>query len=212
MRILITEDLPERAVQLLRDEGWTVDFLKDLGGRRLADVIEDYDAIIVRSGTRLTADLLQRARRLRVIGRPGAGVDNIDVEAATRQGIVVMNTPGQNSVAAAEHTLALILCALRHVYTACATLKEHRWERGPFIGRELAGKVVGLYGLGRVGRELARRLRALQARVQAYDPYVPPSIARELDVQMVDWDTLIRTSDVISLHAPLTEETRGIFH
>jgi D-3-phosphoglycerate dehydrogenase len=212
MRILITEDLPERAVRLLQDEGWTVDFLKHLGGRRLADVLEDYDAVIVRSGTRLTADLLQRARRLRVIGRPGAGVDNIDVEAATRQGIVVMNTPGQNSVAAAEHTLALILCALRHVYAACASLKARRWERVPFVGRELAGKVVGLYGLGRVGRELARRLRAFQARVQAYDPYVPLAIARELDVQMVDFDTLVRTSDILSLHAPLTEETRGVFH
>ncbi len=212
MRILITEDLPAHAVQLLRDEGWTVDFLRDMPGKSLQDVIAGYDAIVVRSGTRVTEAILERARRLRVIGRPGAGVDNIDVEAATRRGVLVMNTPGQNSIAAAEHALALMLCALRNLYPAIQSMKQQQWERRRFIGNELTGKTVGIVGLGRVGRELAHRLRALHAHILAYDPYVPLRIAREMDVELVELHELLARSDIVSLHIPLTPETRHMFN
>ena len=209
VKILITESLQPEAIDIFRQEGWEVDLLRDLG-EPLDAVIDRYDALIIRSGTRLTADLLERARRLRVIGRPGAGVDNVDLDAATRRGILVMNTPGQNSIAAAEHTIALILAALRHLYPACHHLKNHQWDRKAFMGSELADKTVGVVGLGRIGREVARRLMAFRARVIAYDPYVPVSVARDLGVELVPFEELLARSDIITLHAPKTEETKNL--
>jgi D-3-phosphoglycerate dehydrogenase len=169
-------------------------------------------ALLVRSETRVTPELLAAAPRLRVIGRAGAGVDTIDVDAATARGIVVVNAPGGNAVAAAEHALALLFALARRVAAADASMKRGRWARGDYLGSELTGKTLGLVGLGRVGTEVARRALGLDMRVLVYDPYVPEEHARHLGLEPIDLDGLLETSDVVSLHVPLTEATRGLIN
>jgi D-3-phosphoglycerate dehydrogenase len=164
----------------------------------------------VRSETRVTAELLDRAPRLRVIGRAGAGVDTIDVNAATERGIVVVNAPGGNAVAAAEHTLALMFALARRVAPADASLKRGEWKRSAYMGSELTGKTLGLIGLGKVGSEVARRALGLDMRVYVYDPYVPDEHARRSGMEPVSLDALLEAADFVSLHVPLTEATRGI--
>ena len=170
------------------------------------------DALLVRSETRVTAALLDKAPRLKVIGRAGAGVDTIDVDAATARGIVVVNAPGGNAVAAAEHTLALIFALARRVSAADASMKQGRWARGTYVGLELTGKTLGLVGLGRVGSEVARRALGLDMRVLVFDPYVPDDHARRLGLEPCELDDLLRQSDIVSLHVPLTEATRGLIN
>ena len=174
----------------------------------LADLLRTADALLVRSETKVSGDLLAAAERLKVIGRAGAGVDNIDVEAATRRGIVVVNAPGGNTFAAAEHTLALLLAAARRIAPADASLKRGEWRRSDFLGIEVRGKVLGLIGLGRVGAEVARRAQAFDLKVAAYDPYVSAELARRLGVEVADLRTVLEQADFISLHTPLTEQTR----
>jgi D-3-phosphoglycerate dehydrogenase / 2-oxoglutarate reductase len=168
------------------------------------------EALLVRSETRVTSALLDAAPRLRVIGRAGAGVDTIDVEAATARGIVVVNAPGGNAVAAAEHTLALMFALARRVAAADASLKRGQWSRSAHVGTELTGKTLGLVGLGRVGSEVARRALGLDMHVLVYDPYVPDEHARHLGLEPVELDALLEAADFVSLHVPLTEATRGI--
>ncbi|MGI9149312.1 MAG: phosphoglycerate dehydrogenase [Chloroflexota bacterium] len=168
------------------------------------------DALVVRSETRVTAAVLESAPRLRVIGRAGAGVDTIDVAAATERGIVVVNAPGGNAVAAAEHTLALLFALVRRIPAADASLKRGQWARSEYVGTELSGKTLGLIGLGRVGSEVARRALALDMRVLVYDPYVPHEHARRIGLQPIELQALLEASDIVSLHVPLTEATRGI--
>ena len=168
------------------------------------------EALLVRSETRVTAALLESAPRLRVIGRAGAGVDTIDVEAATARGIVVVNAPGGNAVAAAEHTLALMFALARRVAAADASLKRGQWSRSAHVGTELTGKTLGLVGLGRVGGEVARRALGLDMHVLVYDPYVPDEHARHLGLEPVELDALLDAAEYVSLHVPLTEATRGI--
>jgi D-3-phosphoglycerate dehydrogenase len=170
------------------------------------------DALLVRSETRVTAAMLELAPRLRVIGRAGAGVDTIDVAAATARGIVVVNAPGGNAVAAAEHTLALMFALARRVAAADASLKRGQWARSAYIGSELTGKTLGLIGLGRVGSEVARRALGLDMHVLVYDPYVPDEHARRNGMEPVELDALLGQSDFVSLHVPLTEATRGILN
>ena len=168
--------------------------------------------LLVRSETRVTEALLDAAPELRVIGRAGAGVDTIDIEAATARGIVVVNAPGGNAVAAAEHTLALMFALARRVAAADAALKRGQWSRSAYIGSELTGKTLGLVGLGRVGSEVARRALGLDMHVLVYDPYVPDEHARHLGLEPVELDVLLEASDFVSLHVPLTEATRGILN
>lgn len=168
------------------------------------------EALLVRSETKVTADLLAGAPRLRVIGRAGAGVDTIDVEAATARGIVVVNAPGGNAVAAAEHTLALMFALARRVSAADASLKRGQWSRSAYVGTELTGKTLGLIGLGRVGTEVARRALGLDMRVLVYDPYVPDEHAHHLGLEPVELDALLQAAEFVSLHVPLTQATRGI--
>jgi D-3-phosphoglycerate dehydrogenase / 2-oxoglutarate reductase len=206
-RILIREPIADAGVQLLR-ERFDVDV--DLDGE-LADKIGGYDAIIVRSGTQLTSELIDRAERLKVIGRAGVGVDNVDLEAASRRGIVVANAPQSTVVSAAEHTIALLLAVARNVPQAHAALKEGRWERSRFAGLELADKTLGLVGFGRIGQQVARRARALEMRVLAHDPYVAPDRFRDLGVERAEsLEELLATSDFVSLHLTLTAETQDI--
>jgi D-3-phosphoglycerate dehydrogenase len=176
----------------------------------LLDAIAGHDALIVRSETRVDEELLSRAPSLRVIGRAGAGLDNIDVEAATHRGVLVMNTPGANAVATAEHTWALLLALARRLPAATRSLESGEWERSRFTGVQMAGKTIGIVGLGRVGREVARRAQGFGMRVLGCDPYLAADQAEELRVELADLDRLLDESDVVSLHAALTEETRGL--
>ena len=205
-RVLIREEIAEAGVELLR-ERYEVDV--DSNGD-LAERIGEYDAIIIRSATKLTSDLIERAARLKVIGRAGVGVDNVDVEAATRQGIVVANAPESTVISAAEHAIGLLLALSRNIPQAHAALKEGRWERSRYGGLELADKTLGVLGFGRIGQQVARRAAGLQMRVVAYDPFVSKERFRELGVERAEsQEDVLALSDFLTLHLPLTPETRG---
>jgi D-3-phosphoglycerate dehydrogenase / 2-oxoglutarate reductase len=204
VRVLIRERISEAGLELLQQK-FDVDV--DAGGD-LAEKIGDYDAIIIRSGTHLSKDLIERAERLKVIGRAGVGVDNVDVEAASRRGIVVANAPESTVVSAAEHTIGLLLALSRSIPQAHASLKQGNWDRSRFGGLELAGKTLGLVGFGRIGQQVARRARSLEMEVVAYDPYVAAGRFRELGVEQVgSLEDLLGRSDFLSLHLTLAPET-----
>jgi D-3-phosphoglycerate dehydrogenase len=206
MRVLVREPIAPAGVALLR-ERFEVD---EDGDSELAAVIGRYDAIIVRSATKLTAELLERGERLRVIGRAGVGVDNVDVEAATRLGIVVANAPESTVVSAAEHTIGLLVALARNIPQAHAALKDGRWERSAWGGIELAGKTLGILGFGRIGQQVARRALGLGMRVVAHDPFVAAERVRELGAEPAESaDRVLAAADFLTLHLPLTDETRG---
>jgi D-3-phosphoglycerate dehydrogenase / 2-oxoglutarate reductase len=205
-RVLVREPIAEAGVELLRSRfDVDVDFDSDLGEK-----IGDYDGIVIRSATKLDAGLIERAARLRVIGRAGVGVDNVDVDAATRRGIVVANAPESTVVAAAEHTVGLLVALSRNIPQAHAELKQGRWERSAYAGVELAGKKLGVLGLGRIGQQVARRAQGLGMRVVAYDPFVAGERFRELGVERAAApEEVFGAADFLTLHLPLTDETRG---
>lgn len=211
-RILITDDLSAQGLALLESAGdVTYDVVKGVTPENLAQHIPGYDGLIVRSSVDVTAQVLAAANKLKVIGRAGAGVDNIDVDTASKRGIIVMNTPGANTIAAAEHTMALLLALCRHVPEAHYTLqKTGQWDRKRFIGRQLHGKTIGIIGMGRIGAQVASRCQAFGMKVLTYDPYLSNDLARELKVNRVDLDELLTSSDFISLHTALTSQTRRI--
>ena len=209
MKILVADKISERGFALLRETGWEV--VSPATGSFAAE-IANADGLIVRSATKVTPELIEAAPKLRVVGRAGVGVDNIDVEAATHHGILVMNTPGGNAVSVAEHTFALMLAMARSVPQSNAAIHAGRWEKSGASGTELRGKTLGLVGLGRVGTEVARRARALEMTILAYDPYVTPAAARELEVELVTLDELLKRSDVISLHTSLSPATEKMFN
>ncbi|MFL5941974.1 MAG: phosphoglycerate dehydrogenase [Gaiellaceae bacterium] len=205
-RVLVREEIAEAGVELLRSR-----FDVDVDGESALDeIIGGYDAIVVRSQTKLNADLIERAERLKVIGRAGVGVDNVDVEAATRRGIVVANAPESTVVSAAEHTVGLLVALARNIPQAHAALKQGRWERSSWGGIELAGKTLGVLGFGRIGQQVARRALGLGMRVVAYDPYVAGERFRELGAERAETpEDLYAVSEFVTLHLPLTPETRG---
>jgi D-3-phosphoglycerate dehydrogenase / 2-oxoglutarate reductase len=207
MKVLVREPIAAAGIELLRERfNVDIDSESDLEER-----IGLYDALIVRSGTKVTAELIDRAERLKVIGRAGVGIDNVDVAAATRRGIVVANAPQSTVISAAEHTIALLLALARNVPQAHAALREGRWERSRFGGIELAGKTLGIVGFGRIGQQVARRARALEMRVVAYDPYVAPDRFRALGAEHAsELRALLGIADFLTLHLTLTEETRGL--
>ena len=210
MKIVVAEKMSRKAVELLKAEPkWEV-AEPEPNREKLLAVLAEADALIIRSGVQVDGQLLERAPRLQVIGRAGIGVDNVDIEAATKKGVMVMNTPGGNAVSVAEHTLALMLALARSIPQANESMHAGRWEKKIFEGSELRGKVVGLIGLGRIGAEVVKRVRAFEAEIVAYDPYVPPLAARDLNVELVPLEELLRRSDYISLHSPATPETVGI--
>ncbi len=200
MKIVVADKISKRGLALLGEPGWQV--MTPPPGSLEAE-LADADALIVRSATRVTAALLECAPRLQVVGRAGVGVDNIDLDAATRRGVLVMNTPGGNAISVAEHTLALLLALTRSVPQLNAAIHAGRWEKSGAAGIELRGKTLGLLGLGRVGSEVARRARALEMRVLAHDPYISEKVAREAEVEMVSLPDLLARSDFLSLHAAL---------
>jgi D-3-phosphoglycerate dehydrogenase / 2-oxoglutarate reductase len=206
-KVLVREEIAEAGIRLLREHGFDVDVD---GSSDLAETIGQYDAIVVRSATKLTADLIERAGRLKVIGRAGVGVDNVDVQAATRRGIVVANAPESTVISAAEHTIGLLVALTRNIPQAHAALKQGRWERKTYGGVELADKTLGVLGFGRIGQQVARRAAGLGIRVVAYDPFVAPERFRELGVERLEEaDEVYAAADFLTLHLPLTDETRG---
>jgi (S)-sulfolactate dehydrogenase len=209
-RVLVSDDLSAEAVRILREAGLEVDVKVGLKPDELAAIVGGYDALAVRSATKVTAKLLERAERLKVIGRAGVGVDNVDLDAATRRGVVVMNTPGGSSVTVAELALAMILSLSRHVPSATASVKAGRWEKKKFQGRELAGKTLGVVGIGNIGSVLVERALALKMRVIAHDPFMTADAVGKLGAALVDLETLWREADVVSLHVPLTDQTRNL--
>jgi D-3-phosphoglycerate dehydrogenase / 2-oxoglutarate reductase len=209
-KVLIADALSPRAAEILTARGITVDFLPGLPREELESRIGLYDGLAVRSATKITKDLLKHAGKLRVIGRAGIGVDNIDVEAGTQRGIVVMNTPYGNSVTAAEHTIALLFALCRQIPAADRSTQAGKWEKSRFMGVELSGKTLGIIGCGNVGAAVAERALGLRLKVIAYDPFLSPERARGLGVEKVALEALYARADFITLHTPLTEATRNL--
>ncbi len=212
MKIVVADDLPGSAVEILSAEGWDVDARSGRTPAELASDLADADAIVVRSATKVTAELIAAAPRLRAIARAGTGVDNVDVEAASARGVVVMNAPGANSISVAELTMALVLALARKIPQADASMKQGKWDKKSFLGEEVRGKTMGLAGLGRIGQEVARRARAFEMQVIAHDPFLSAQIARDLRIELVTLDQLCARADFLSLHMPATPETRHIFN
>jgi D-3-phosphoglycerate dehydrogenase len=211
-RVLITDPIAPKGVEILsREPDIEVTNEPDITYERLLEVVRDYDCIITRSRTPVTKELLEKAERLRVIGRAGVGVDNIDLEEATRRGILVVNTPGANTIGATELTMMHMLTILRNGHEAHRSVLEHRWERKRFMGTELYGKTLGIIGLGNIGSQVAIRAKAFGMKVLAYDPYIPREKADRLGVKLVEnLHDMLREVDVLTIHAPLTHETRNM--
>jgi D-3-phosphoglycerate dehydrogenase len=212
VKIVVADDLPASALQLLEAEGWHVDSRTGRSPEQLAADLADADALVVRSATKVTADLIAAAGSLRVIARAGTGVDNVDVPAASARGIVVMNAPGANSISVAELAMGLMLALARHLAAADAAMKQGKWEKKKFLGEELRDKTLGLMGLGRIGQEVARRAAAFQMRVIAHDPFISEQVAGSLGVELATMDEVLARADYISLHMPSTPQTRQLLN
>jgi D-3-phosphoglycerate dehydrogenase len=209
----VTDNLSQRGVDLLRQtSGIEVEVRNKLAPEELKTILRDMDALIVRSATKVTPDVLASAPRLKVVGRAGVGVDNVDLEAATARGVVVMNTPGGNTISAAEHTVSMLLSLAKHIPQATASMKGGKWEKGKFLSVELSGKTLGIIGLGRIGTEVARRAKGFNLRVLAYDPFISAESAQALGVELVELADLYHQADFITIHTPLTEETRNLIN
>jgi len=211
-RVLVADTLEDVGLRLLDEGGLSVTVDVGRGEDELASMLCDYDALIVRSATKVTARMLSETERLKLIARAGVGVDNVDVDAASRKGIVVMNTPWGNITSAAEHAIALMAALARQIPDAHASMRAGKWDKKRFMGVELAGKVLGVIGMGKVGQIVARAAKGLGMRVMVYDPFLPERRARELDVSPADLDTVLAQSDFLTIHTPLTEKTRGLIN
>ncbi|HOL08188.1 MAG TPA: hydroxyacid dehydrogenase, partial [Methanomassiliicoccaceae archaeon] len=210
-KLLVTDPLSEEGLEMLRKGGQVqVDVRPNVPHEELLNIIGDYDALVIRSGTKVTADVVEAGKNLKVIGRAGVGVDNVDVKAATRRGILVMNTPAANIISAAEHTMAMMLTLARNIVWADASLKRGEWKRSKFTGIELNGKTLGIIGLGRVGGEVAKRAKSFQMKLIGYDPYIPPEAAVKLGVRTMPLEQLVEEADIITIHAALTPATHHL--
>jgi len=210
-RILVSDPLSKKGLEILeRAKNLRVDVKPGLSPEELKKIISEYDGIIIRSETKLKGDLIEAGERLKVIGRAGIGLDNVDLPAATKKGIVVMNTPQENAIAAAEHTIAMIFSVSRKIPQATASMKTGKWEKKKFMGVELHNKTLGLIGIGVIGTVVADRARGLKMKVIGYDPYLSKETAEKKGVDLVSFDELLSRSDFISVHTPLTDETRNL--
>lgn len=209
-KVLVLDGLSDEGVAILRSSGFDVDVKPPQKPDELAAIIGNYDALVVRSGTKVGAEALAKADRLKVIGRAGVGVDNIDQAAATEKGIVVMNTPGGNTISTCEHTFALMMALCRNIPAADASMQAGRWDRKKFMGAELCGKTLGVVGVGRIGGALAKRAMAFEMKVIAFDPIMTQLKADALGVELVSIDELIERADFISIHAPKSEKTNNM--
>ncbi len=210
LKILVSDALDEEGLEILQRSGFQVDERPGLSEDRLCEVIGDYDCLVIRSGTKVTRKVLDAAGRLKVIGRAGVGVDNIDVPYATEKGILVMNTPSSNILSAAEHSCAMLLSLSRNIPFAHESMHRGEWNRSKYTGVEMNGKVLGIIGVGRVGGEVAKRMRAFNMTVIGYDPYLPKEVAEQVGVRLTTLDEVISTSDFMTIHTPLLPETRNM--
>jgi D-3-phosphoglycerate dehydrogenase len=211
VKVLIADHLSDDGIQLLKAEsGLSVDVKTGLSPKELAGIIKSYDGLVVRSATKVTAEVIGKADRLKVIGRAGVGLDNVDLGAATRRGIICMNVPGGNTTSAAEHTVSLMLALARKIPQADTHVRAGKWERASFTGTELLGKTLGVLGLGKIGAEVAKRAQSFGMRVIAYDPFLSTERAQQLEVQCVPLKQVLKEADVITLHLPLTAQTKHL--
>src|SRR4030043_1494419 len=209
-KVLVSDPLSNKGLEILgRAKSLKCDLKPGLSPEELKKILREYDGIIIRSETKLKGDMIEAGTRLRVIGRAGIGLDNVDLPAATKKGIVVMNTPQENAIAAAEHTIAMILSISRKIPQATASMKAGRWEKKKFLGVELYNKTLGMIGIGVIGTIVADRARGLKMKVIGYDPYLSKEVAEKKGVDLVSLDELLRRSDFITVHTPLTDETRN---
>ncbi|WP_193367981.1 phosphoglycerate dehydrogenase [Pelagibius marinus] len=209
-KVLISDKLSEKAAEIFRERGVEVDVKTGMTPEELKACIGDYDGLAIRSATKVTAEIIAAADNLKVVGRAGIGVDNVDIPAATGRGIVVMNTPDGNSITTAEHTIAMMLSLARQIPAANASTQAGKWEKSRFMGTELTGKVLGVIGCGNIGAIVVDRALGLRMRVIAYDPFLSPDRAADLDVEKVELDELLKRADIITLHVPMTDQTRGM--
>ena len=211
-KVLVSDKLSKTAVQIFKDNGVDVDYLPDLGKDKdkLLEVIGQYDGLAIRSATKVTDKIIAAAKNLKVIGRAGIGVDNVDIPAATKKGIIVMNTPFGNSITTAEHAIAMMMALARQLPEADASTKASKWEKNRFMGVEVTNKVLGIIGAGNIGSIVADRALGLKMKVVAYDPFLSPERAQTMGVEKVELDELFKRADFITLHTPLTEKTRNI--
>src|SRR5690554_6149300 len=212
MKVLVLDNVSEKAVAVLEESGIQADVSPTLSQEELCAKIPSYEGMIVRSQTKVTAEVIAAAKNLRVIGRAGVGVDNIDVNAATRKGIIVMNAPDGNTISTAEHTVAMIMALARNVPQAHASLKEGKWDRKKYTGVEVNGKTLGVIGMGRIGTEVARRMQGMGMTILAMDPFLTTEKAERMGVRLVDLETLLAGADFITIHTPLTAETKGLLN
>ncbi|MFZ0453095.1 MAG: phosphoglycerate dehydrogenase [Ignavibacteriaceae bacterium] len=209
-KIIITDSVDTKCVSILESAGHQVTYKPGMPKEEIKKVINEYNGLVVRSATKVTADIISLMDNMEVIGRAGTGVDNIDIEAATRKGIMVMNTPGGNTVSAAEHTMALMLTMCRNTAQANQSMRAGKWERKNFQGTELQGKVLGVIGLGKIGREVAVRSKAFEMNVIGYDPVLSDEVAGKLGIKPVNLDEIFEQSDIITIHVPKSDETKNL--
>ena len=203
MKVLIADAINEKGIENLKE---VADVVVDteITPEELADTIHEYNGIIVRSRTKLTADIIKKADNLQIIARAGVGVDNIDLDAATEKGVMVVNSPESTSVTVAEHTMGLILSMARKISIADKSVKEGKWEKKKFMGVELRNKTLGVIGMGRIGSQVVNRCKAFGMDAMAYDPYLPEEVAKQMGVELTDLDTVLKNADFITIHVPLT--------
>ena len=212
-KVLVSDNIAAEGIEICKKTaGIEVDVMLNLAPDRLKEVIKDYDGLIIRSATKVTRDVIDKAEKLSVIGRAGTGLDNVDIAGATKRGIIVMNAPGGNTVTAGEHAVAMMLSLARKIPQATASMKAGKWEKSKFMGTEFCNKTLGIIGIGRVGSIVAERAQGLKMNVIAYDPFISPEAAEKIEVALVTMDELLRNSDFISVHTPLTKETSGFIN
>ena len=211
MKILITDPVSDSGIELIKESGFELIYETELSDDEIKNIISDVDGWIVRSGTKATKDLINAAGQLRVIGRAGVGVDNIDILASTLKGVLVINTPDGNTISAAEHTMAMMSAIARNIQVAHSDMINGKWNRHAFVGSELRGKTLGIVGLGRIGIEVAKRARSFDMKIMGFDPYVNKDVLKGKSIILAELDELTQQSDFITLHVPLIDSTRNLF-
>jgi len=210
MKVLVSDNLSQIGVDVLKNAGLDVDVKTGLAPEELKSIIGDYDGLVIRSATKVTADILESAHKLKVVGRAGIGLDNVDIPSASQKGIVVMNAPDGNATTAAEHAISMMMALTRNIPQACRSMKEGKWEKKKFMGHEVTGKTFGVIGIGRIGGIAANRAQGLKMKTIAYDPFMPKDTAEKIGVELVSLEELARRADYISVHVPLTQETKNL--
>ena len=210
-KVLISDNLSPRAANIFEERGVKVDMKPGLSPDDLLTIIGDYDGLAIRSATKVTEELLDAAPNLKVVGRAGIGIDNVDLVAATKRGVIVMNTPHGNSITTAEHAITMILALARQIPEANTSTKAGKWEKSRFMGTEITGKTLGLIGCGNMEPVVAERAQGLKMRVVGYDPYLSSENAKRVGIEKLELDDLLKRADFITLHTPLTDATRKLY-